>query len=252
MMQSGSNKKVANSLVALSSAAVLAVYAAGYVRTRSAANRIAEQFSERRVPRAAPVNAAEIQTASLRTELRADSPTNLPPVPAVTSPPEPKPAVHEEAAAISQPSPKPAIANTASVAPAAPTPAQPVQQQTQQVASVSAPAPVAVAAPAAATPPTTPPAPWKDGTWKGWGNCQHGDIQAAVVIEDGKIASATISECWTRYSCDIIDKLPPQVVKRQTADVDRISGATQSADAFYYAVYEALRQASTAAKTAAN
>ena len=37
-MQLASNKKVANSLVALSSAAVLAVYAAGYLRTRTAAD----------------------------------------------------------------------------------------------------------------------------------------------------------------------------------------------------------------------
>src|SRR6478752_542124 len=48
MAQSGSNKKVANSLVAVSSAAVLAVYSAGYVRTRTAADRFALQAAERR------------------------------------------------------------------------------------------------------------------------------------------------------------------------------------------------------------
>src|SRR5437016_4841138 len=42
------NKKVANSLVAVSSAAVLAVYAAGYVRTRAAADRFALQSADRR------------------------------------------------------------------------------------------------------------------------------------------------------------------------------------------------------------
>ena len=36
-MKSKANKKVANSLVAMSSAAVLAVYAAGYVAPRAAA-----------------------------------------------------------------------------------------------------------------------------------------------------------------------------------------------------------------------
>jgi hypothetical protein len=45
--QSGSNKKVANSLVALSGAAVLAVYSAGFVRTRSAANRFELMAADR-------------------------------------------------------------------------------------------------------------------------------------------------------------------------------------------------------------
>src|ERR1700685_3768157 len=48
---SGSNKKVANSLVAMSSAAVLAVYGAGYVRTKSAADRLTGQAFERTLAR---------------------------------------------------------------------------------------------------------------------------------------------------------------------------------------------------------
>ena len=35
----------------------------------------------------------------------------------------------------------------------------------------------------------------------------------------------------------------PQVVSRQSADVDYISGATQSSNAFYTAIAEALKQA---------
>ena len=64
-----------------------------------------------------------------------------------------------------------------------------------------------------------------------------------LVIEGGKIVSAEISDCQTRYPCDIIDKLPPQVIKRQSHKVDRVGGATESADAFYYAVFEALKLA---------
>jgi fumarate reductase flavoprotein subunit len=94
----------------------------------------------------------------------------------------------------------------------------------------------------------SPPPPWKDGTWKGWGSCRHGDLEATVIIESGKIKNARITDCRTRYSCNIIDELPPEVVERQTADVDRVGGATESADAYYYAVYEALRQANEAAK----
>jgi uncharacterized protein with FMN-binding domain len=93
-------------------------------------------------------------------------------------------------------------------------------------------------------PPASPPAPkWKDGTYTGWGTSRHGDIQSSVVIEGGRIVSATIAQCQTRYSCSVIDALPPQVIKRQSPDVDSVSGATQSADAFYYGVVEALGKA---------
>jgi uncharacterized protein with FMN-binding domain len=84
---------------------------------------------------------------------------------------------------------------------------------------------------------------WRDGTYTGWGYSRHGDIEAAVVIEGGRIASATISQCRTRYSCSVIDRLPPQVAQRQSPDVDYVSGATQSADAFYGAVVAALGKA---------
>jgi uncharacterized protein with FMN-binding domain len=64
-----------------------------------------------------------------------------------------------------------------------------------------------------------------------------------VVIEGGRIASASISQCLTRYSCDVIGRLPPQVVQRQSAEVDYVTGATESANAFYYAVLGALGKA---------
>ena len=104
-----------------------------------------------------------------------------------------------------------------------------------------APEPLAVAAPAA--PAAAVATVWKDGTYTGWGTSRHGDIQAAVVIEAGRIASATIAQCLTRYSCSVIEKLPPEVAVRQSPEVDYVSGATQSANAFYYAVVEALGKA---------
>ena len=71
------------------------------------------------------------------------------------------------------------------------------------------------------------------------GSCRHGEIEANVVIEGGQISATSISQCVTRYSCDLIRELPPEAARRQTPDVDRISGATKSSDA----VFEALRQA---------
>ena len=77
----------------------------------------------------------------------------------------------------------------------------------------------------------------------GWGSCRHGDIQASVVIQDGKIVSTAIAQCLTRYSCSWIANLPGQVVTRQSANVDYVSGATQSSDAFSRAVADALSKA---------
>ena len=68
-------------------------------------------------------------------------------------------------------------------------------------------------------------------------------------IAGGRIASAVISQCRTRYSCNVIDQLPPQVVQRQSPEVDYVSGATQSADASQAgkALYQQVCQACHAA-----
>jgi uncharacterized protein with FMN-binding domain len=91
--------------------------------------------------------------------------------------------------------------------------------------------------------PVKPPSLYKDGAYSGWGTSRHGDIQSTVVIEGGRIVSASITQCLTRYSCSWIAQLPPQVVTRQSAEVDFVSGATQSVYAFYYAILEALAKA---------
>ncbi len=222
MAQRGSNKKVANGLVALGSAAVMAVYAAGYTRTRSAADGF---------------NRSEGQAAERR--------PGIPPPARTASPAE---EFIPERAANPAPALQPNLSASAKLAPA--------KKEDQVAETMTAPAMAAVSSAAAPVveakvePPAAAPAapnpiapPWKDGTWEGWGSCRHGDIQAAVVIENGRIKSATIAQCLTRYSCDIIDELLPQVAKKQSPNVDNVSGATQSADAFYYAVYDALLKA---------
>ena len=63
-------------------------------------------------------------------------------------------------------------------------------------------------------------------------------------LKDDKIVSAAITECYTRYSKNVISRLPKQLVDRQNpAKLDRISGASDSSDAYYYAVMEALKAA---------
>lgn len=281
MAQSGSSKKVANSLVAASAAAVLAVYAAGYARTRSAAEQLDAQTAERRPatpegrgpapsanePRpAAPVRRADAPPSSEVYDWARDQ-GNAPAQIAVARP-VPTPA-NVPAGATAPSSAQTALAAIQTVKPAeerkqvvtaaapgatAPAPSVVAAVTPTPVASapaVPAPAaPVATAASAGSAPPTpaTPPeaaaAPkWKDGTYTGWGTCRHGDIQAEVVIESGRITSAKIVQCLTRYSCNVIGPLPPEVIQRQSAEVDYVSGATQSANAFYYAVVEALGKA---------
>lgn len=244
-----SNKKFANSLVAVSSAAVMAVYAAGYTRTRAAAEGFEAEASGRRpaMPMPSARNAtgpgaaaiADLAPPARHTENTPAAPqlvASVQPIPTAKASPD-QPAGAEQ--------PKPAETAPAPVA----------QPKTEAVAvaapAAPAPAPVATPAPApvAAAPAVSPAAPpWKDGKWDAWGTCRHGDIQATVTIEGGKITNAVVSDCQTRYSCDIIDKLPPQVAQRQSENVDNVGGATQSANAFSYAVFYALAKASAAAK----
>jgi uncharacterized protein with FMN-binding domain len=215
MAQSGPGKKVANSLVALSSAAVLAVYAAGYTRTRSAASRLEAQSEERRPAISGPPRTAPLIAESLPIAARAPAPV------AVREAPR-----------------KPVTIAKAEVPAPVETPEPP---PVEQKAELPPPAPVVPVMPPA---PPAPPAPvWKDGTYTGWGTSRHGDIEASVVIEGGRIVSATISQCLTRYSCSVIDKLPPQVAQRQSPETDYVSGATQSTNAFYYGVVQALSKA---------
>ena len=64
-----------------------------------------------------------------------------------------------------------------------------------------------------------------------------------MTIAAGRITEAKIAQCWTRYSCSWIDPVVPQVAARQSPNVDYVSGATQSVDAFYWAVVDALSKA---------
>ena len=125
------------------------------------------------------------------------------------------------------------------VAPRAPQSASgPAAMAAPQIATTTAD----VSVPAATGAPQRPSL-YKDGTYSGWGSCRHGDIQASVTIQEGKIASVAITQCLTRYSCSWIANLPGQVVQRQSPEVDYVSGASQSTDAFYGAVVAALSKA---------
>jgi uncharacterized protein with FMN-binding domain len=226
VVKSSSSRRIANNLVALSSAAVLTVYAAGYMKTRAAAERLE--------------NAGHRDPAD-RPALRAPAPEAVvgPIAKDVVQPPQAPPApiveVNPAPAAIPQPKAAAPVQPETTVVPA------PLEAPTTP--QVVAPPIVEPAEPKKEEPPAPKPSPYRDGTYYGWGTSRHGSIQAAVVIDGGRIVSATIAQCLTRYSCSWIAHLPPQVVLRQSADVDYVSGATQSTYAFYDAVVEALSKA---------
>ena len=85
---------------------------------------------------------------------------------------------------------------------------------------------------------------YKDGTFLGWGRSAHGNIQAQVIVQNGRISSTAIARCETAYSCDWIAKLPTQVVATQDPQtIDIVTGASDSSYAFQDAVTAALFKA---------
>ena len=256
--------RLSPSTLAASVAAVLLLYGAGFIRTRAAAQRLTQDTSRRR-----PVNMDEVQqvldvarfttvpeptigappTPVISAAPAFAAPASVPPVPAPATAPVAdqtnRPPVVDEATHVFVPG-APAGAASASAHGAelaAGTAVEGVHAGPAPVAASTSPTPLAAADAGQAAPPAAEKPKYNDGRYLGWGYCRHGQIQAAVVIEHGRITSAEITQCGTRYSCDWIEKLPPQVVSRQSPEVDFVSGASESADAFYYAIVEALAQA---------
>jgi len=227
---------VKHNLVAIGTAAVLTVYSAGYARTRDAAQRFAEADQAARRPIAPVIPVGDFAQPAAVPETPPQAPSTTPgadrPVAASVpvSPPPSTPAAPTSAAAVDS-----GVAS------------EPQRDSTAVKSTEQAATPVAQATDTASAPPAADSAAshplLKDGEYYGWGTSRHGDIQAGIEIKDGRITAAWVSQCLTRYSCSWIAALPGQVVARQSPEVDYVSGATQSTNAFYYAVVEALARA---------
>ena len=76
------------------------------------------------------------------------------------------------------------------------------------------------------------------------GSSPYGDVEILLIIRAGKISRVTIAQISTFFSASVIEGLPAAVVRRQNADIDLITGATGSSQAFQEAIQNALRQAS--------
>lgn len=90
---------------------------------------------------------------------------------------------------------------------------------------------------------TQPKQMYKDGTFTGTGMNRRGDIEVAVTLKKDKITDVQISNWGMHYSESDVVGLPSEVIQRQSANVDNVSGATYSSQAFSDAVQDALNQA---------
>jgi uncharacterized protein with FMN-binding domain len=250
--KTGGKGRISNELVAASCAAVLTVYAAGYWRTREAARRLETQAQERRPARPA---SPPVVVAAIAPPIEAPAPT-----PAPEPLPEPPVAVVEAAPDPVEPPPAPVVEEAKPakklVAKKSAPPPPPPEETAAATAAVAPPAILSIPLEPPpkdwSTPPPSldsvpvPATGWRDGTYTGWGTSNHGDIEARVLIENGRIAGSGIATCATRYPCDVIYTIIFQPVWTQSPEVDRVSRATESADAYYYGLVEALKKASAA------
>jgi uncharacterized protein with FMN-binding domain len=84
---------------------------------------------------------------------------------------------------------------------------------------------------------------YADGTYRGTGNSRFGSISVSVTIQGGRIANVAITNSTTSFPVSRIASLPGKVVAQQSAQVNKVSGATYSSQAFTQAVQAALSQA---------
>ena len=122
-----------------------------------------------------------------------------------------------------------------------PTPTAVEQAVAAAIASAT-PSPAATSAPSTVASGTATAA-YVDGTYTGAGTSRFGGFEVAVSIQDGKITGVQLTKVTNKYPASRIAQLPGQVVQRQSAAVDLVSGATYSSRAFRDAVAQALTQA---------
>ena len=86
-------------------------------------------------------------------------------------------------------------------------------------------------------------AAYKDGSYTGSGTSRHGGMNVTAVIKDGKITSANVTGCSTRYPCSDVNQLIRAAVSQQSVPVNHVSGATDSSKAYKQALTGALSSA---------
>ncbi len=92
---------------------------------------------------------------------------------------------------------------------------------------------------------------YKDGSYTGrTADAYYGDVQVRVAIAGGKIANVTFLRYPNTHSTSVyinrqaMPYLQQEAIKSQSANVDTISGATYTSQAFIQSLSSALSQAS--------
>lgn len=87
-------------------------------------------------------------------------------------------------------------------------------------------------------------ATFADGSFTGSGRGHHGDIKVEVTIESGSIASIDVLENPENkvLSAPVYEKLSKAMIDSNSADVDAVSGASDSSRGFTEAVADALKK----------
>lgn len=86
---------------------------------------------------------------------------------------------------------------------------------------------------------------WNDGEYEGTAEGMHGEMEVKVTIDKGKISKIDIvSQSETEGVSDVaVERVPEDIVKKQSTEVDTVSGATESSKAIISAVDDALDKA---------
>ena len=86
---------------------------------------------------------------------------------------------------------------------------------------------------------------YKDGVYEGTGKGNNGDITVEVTVEGGSIVSITLKEHGeTAGIYEAAEKgVVEEIIKNQTAEVDAVSGATNTSKGIMEAVSAALEEA---------
>ena len=85
----------------------------------------------------------------------------------------------------------------------------------------------------------------EDGTYSSEGRGMQGDIRLEMRVRDGFIDRVSVVEHEENVGVveDAFDRLESSVIRKQSADVDTISGATEASYGFMEAVRNCIRQA---------
>jgi uncharacterized protein with FMN-binding domain len=84
---------------------------------------------------------------------------------------------------------------------------------------------------------------YRDGRFTGTGASQYGDISVEVTVNGGQVASVEVTHATTFFPANAVNPLIPEVLARQSEQLDVVSGATGSSQAFQGAVQQALGKA---------